>query len=97
MSPPNCRYCGLLTPEQLEDSLESTTCHRCDISQAELIRNGQSLEICGEEFMYDPIAQTRVLQTITLCPDCHEAEHLDDQGRHVPCQVRARWAREGLI
>ena len=94
MSNVECNYGRHLTPEQLAEASQSLLCHRCSISQSELLAKGKTLEVCGEEFMWDPSTQIREMTTITLCPECHAEEHRDAKGHHDPCQVSARRTRE---
>lgn len=97
MSKSTCRFCGRLSQDQRDDALRLTECHRCSVTQAELIIKGQSLEVCGEEFLWDPATNARVIAAITLCPDCHAKEHLDARSIHDPCHIKARRAREQLF
>jgi hypothetical protein len=71
-------------------------CDQCWIEVDDLLRSGEFLEVCGDEFMTDPTTSEVAFQVRALCPECHRQQHLDAQGRHNPCQLSARRNREGV-
>ncbi len=91
-----CNYQEKVTVKDLSAALAEGHCFFCFVTAAELMRNGEMLEVCGEEFSTDIVNGERVLTTIALCPECHKKFHLDANRNHNPCQIKARLSREAL-
>ena len=91
-----CNYQFKLTVEDLSTALAQAVCHNCGVTTAELTSRGELLEVCGEDFASDLESGERVLVPVALCPACHKAHHLDANRQHNPCQIKARYSREGL-
>ncbi|MDJ0629029.1 MAG: hypothetical protein QNJ44_12275 [Rhodobacter sp.] len=92
----DCNYLRLATEEDLSSALADAACVHCGASAAELLRKGELLEVCAEEFASDITDGGRVLTPIALCPGCHDRHHRDARGNHNPCQIKARLSREML-
>ncbi|MEM8629618.1 MAG: hypothetical protein AAGF74_00135 [Pseudomonadota bacterium] len=92
-----CNYQKRISAEERELAAHETSCSHCGVLLKDLVLVGKHLEVCGEEFMGDPTTGEREFTTIVLCPDCHEEHHLDANGRHNPCIVKARQSREGIV
>ena len=97
MSKVECNYQRKVTIEELSLALGEAKCHQCGVTTNELMKSGEVLEVCGEEFSSDPVTGDRVMTAVALCPSCHRRHHQDARGKLLPCQVRARRSREGLL
>lgn len=96
MGDTDCNYQRKVTEAELSAALSEARCSDCGKTVAELLRGGELLEVCGEEFGSDIVSRERVLNPIALCPSCHRKHHLDARGRHNPCQIKARLSWEVL-
>ncbi len=94
MSSIKCNFQKFVRPIDKLRAVVQGTCDHCEATTASLAREGKTLEVCGAEYMTDPITAEREFELLTLCPDCHRAQHLDADGNHNPCQVKARNSRE---
>ncbi len=92
----DCNYQRKVTVEDLLEALADGVCHLCGVTTRQLMEKGELLEVCGEEFATDIESGERVLTPVALCPDCHRDYHLDARQQHNPCQIKARFSREGL-
>ncbi len=91
-----CNYQRIVSVEEIRCALEEAQCQQCGITTNELISRGELLEICGEELCSDISTGKKTFITIALCPSCHARAHQDAENKHNPCQIKARWSREGL-
>ncbi len=96
MSETHCNFQKIVTPQEFAAALKGATCEHCGVTSAQLLKEGEILEVCAEEFSSDIVTGDRVLIPIALCPACHRKHHLDAHHHHNPCQIRARLSREGL-
>ncbi len=96
MADTECNYQRIVSVEEVRCALEEAQCQQCGITTNELISRGELLEICGEELCSDISTGKKTFITIALCPSCHARAHQDAENKHNPCQIKARWSREGL-
>lgn len=91
-----CNYQRIVSVEEVRCALEEAQCQHCGITTNELMSRGELLEICGEELCSDISTGKKTFITLALCPSCHKHAHQDAENKHNPCQIKARWSREGL-
>ncbi len=96
MTDTECNYQQIASVEEVKSALEEAQCQHCGITTNELMSRGEVLEICGEEYCSDISTGLKLFTTFAVCPSCHERFHQDAENMHNPCQIKARWSREGL-
>lgn len=94
MSDRRCNFQKTVERSELKSALSDGFCDHCEVTSSELFQRGEVLEICGQEYCFDYETGVSTETVITLCPSCHEANHLDAQQRHNPCHISARRSRE---
>ena len=92
-----CNYQKVVTERERREALSLKQCECCGVTSAELAARGESLEVCGEEFMARLGGGGRVLTPVALCPTCHDANHRDAHNDHNHCQIKARQSRESAF
>ncbi|MCK0142094.1 hypothetical protein [Aliiroseovarius sp. F20344] len=89
-----CNYQRVVSERERVSALALGQCVVCGVTASELQAQGESLEVCGEEFMASLGGAGRVLTPVALCPTCHEEYHRDAHNQHNNCQVKARQSRD---
>lgn len=89
-----CNYQKVVTEHERRRALSFKQCENCGVTAAELAARGESMEVCGDEYMAGLGDRGRVLTPVALCPTCHEANHRDAHDHHCHCQIKARRSRE---
>ncbi|WP_298563992.1 hypothetical protein [uncultured Aliiroseovarius sp.] len=92
-----CNYQKVVTERERHEALSLKQCECCGVTSVELAARGESLEVCGDEYMARLGGGGRVLTPVALCPTCHEANHRDAHNHHNHCQIKARQSRESAF
>lgn len=89
-----CKFHKTARTREIEEAIARHRCEDCGVSLNELMKKGQSLEICGTEHYSNPVTGERFVVATSLCPDCHSRRHLDVELEIDPRPSFREWVWE---